>query len=429
MKLLYSLIAVLILFAAQVSAQSLNMRLNSYFYTWERADSIGGASTNHLRGYQNLSFDINGGKWSFNTWMQTGEDLTNQIGRGFEYSLYNAYLKGSDLFGVMDMKLGRQYVYAGVGKGPIDGLLLKFKAGSKKEYQFTAYGGFNTPANYDFTDYGSLNNDFLAGANLGYYGMQGLVANLSFMERYRKPQSYTAPRLDTAFNTAEYSFATDSKQYTLGGLDFNYAYKHIFGTYGKLYFDFNRELIYKGEINASYATGPVKFSAGYQYREPQISYNSIFWTFEHEAYQEIEGSIDYSLNNGMIIYGKLADVIFTDDNSLRYQIGFGGPNYGISYIGYSGSAGNSNGFNAYGAYQLVRDILSGNASVGYASYYLGSIESEKQDNLTGTLGLTYRPSRQVSIDAQGQILTNRDYSYDTRLLLGINYWLFSNLNK
>jgi hypothetical protein len=64
--------------------------------------------------------------------MQTGEDFANEIGRGFEYTLYNAYLKGSNLFGFMDMKLGRQYVYAGVGKGPLDGLLLKFKAGKKK---------------------------------------------------------------------------------------------------------------------------------------------------------------------------------------------------------------------------------------------------------------------------------------------------------
>jgi hypothetical protein len=131
--------------------------------------------------------------------MQTGEDFANEIGRGFEYTLYNAYLKGSNLFGFMDMKLGRQYVYAGVGKGPLDGLLLKFKAGKKKEIQFTAYGGFNTPVNYDFKEYGSLSNDFFAGASIGYYGMQGLVANLSYMDRHRKPVSYTAPRLDSAF--------------------------------------------------------------------------------------------------------------------------------------------------------------------------------------------------------------------------------------
>ena len=429
MKVLYTLIVLFIAFASNSFAQSLNMRLNHYFYTWERADSIGGSSTTHLRGYQNLSFDVSGKQWSFNTWMQTGEDFTNEIGRGFEYTLYNAYLKGSNLFGFMDMKLGRQYVYAGVGKGPLDGLLLKFKAGKKKEVQFTAYGGFNTPVNYDFKEYGSLNNDFFAGASIGYYGMQGLVANLSYMDRHRKPVSYTAPRLDSAFNTIEILIEPDSKQYSLAGFDFNYAYKQMFGTYGKLYYDLNRKVLYRGEINASYATGPVRFSAGYLYREPLMSYNTIFWTFTHKENQEIEGAIDYSFKNGFNLYGKLADVIFDDDNSLRYQIGFNSPNYGLSYIGYSGSAGNSNGFSAYGAYQLVEEILSGNASVNYSNYYLGTFEKEKSNALSGTLGLTYRPNRQISIDAQGQILTNKDYSYDTRFLLGINYWLFSNLNR
>lgn len=429
MKILYSLLLLLFVFSQSSSAQGLNLRLNHYFYTWERADSIGGSGTSHIRGYQNLSLDVNGRQWSFNTWMQTGEDFTNKIGKGFEYTLYSAFVKGSNLFGFMDMKLGRQFVYAGVGKGPIDGALLKFKMGKKKEVQFTAYGGFNTPYDYDFENYGSMNNDFLAGANLGYYGLNGLVANLSFMEQRRKPYNYSAFRLDSAFNTTEIMVNRDSKLFTLGGFDFNYAYKHIFGTYGKLYYDFNRSLLYKAEVNASYATGPVKFSAGYIYREPLISYNSIFWTFESKENQEIEGAVNYSLKNGINLFGKIADVIFTDDNSLRYQVGFNGPNYGASYIGYSGNAGNSNGFNAYGTYQFTPEVLSGTASVAYSSYYIGSIEKDKESAVSGTLGLNYRPSRQVSIDAQGQIITNKNYDYDTRLLLGINYWLFTNLNK
>lgn len=428
MKQICLLIAAMTAFTAPLFSQSVNMRLNSFFYTWERADSIG-ISTNHIRGYQNASFDINGGKWSFNTWMQAGEDLSNKIDRGFEFTLYNAYIKGSDLFGMMDLKLGRQYIYAGVGKGPLDGVLLKFKAGKKKEYQFTAYGGFNTPAAYDFKNYGSLGNDFLLGANFGYYGTQGLVANLSYMDKHKNQKSYAAPRLDSIFNTTEIEIEPDDKMFTLAGVDFNYAYKQAFNVYGKLYYDINRELVYKGELNAGYGTGPLRFTAGYLYREPLISFNSIFWTFEHKAYQEIEGSVNYQFKSGLNIYGKIADVIFTDANSLRYQIGVGGPSFGASYIGYSGEAGNSNGFSAYGAYQFIREILSGTASLNYSSYYEGSIEQDKYNAFGATLGLTYRPSRQFAIDAQGQLITNRQYSYDTRLLVGFSYWLFSNLNK
>ncbi len=405
------------------------MRLNTYFYSWERADSIDGTSTSHLRGYQNISFDVSGGKWSFNTWLQAGEDVTEKIGRGFETEVFNAYLKGSNLFGFMDMKLGRQYVYAGVGKGPLDGMLLKFKAGKKKEYQITAFGGFNTPATYDFSGYGSLSNDFLAGLNLGYYGTQGLVVNLSYMDRHRKGMSYIAPRIDSSLMTTDVLIEPDDRQYTLGGFDFNYAHRNVFAAYGKLYYDFARKLLYKGEVNASYLAGPVRLSAGYLYREPQISFNSTFWTFNHSTYQEVEGSIDYAFKNGYSLYGKISDLIYTDDNSLRYQLGFNGPGYGLSYIGYSGYAGSSNGFSAYASYQFIEEILSGTATVNYSNYYLGSIEYEKSNALSATAGLTYRPSRYVSIDAQGQLITNRQYSTDTRFLFGINYWLFKNFNK
>jgi hypothetical protein len=84
------------------------------------------------------------------------------------------------------------------GRVHLDGLLLKFKAGKKKEIQFTAYGGFNTPVNYDFKEYGSLSNDFLAGASIGYYGMQGTCCQpeLSWTGTENR-MSYTAPRLDS----------------------------------------------------------------------------------------------------------------------------------------------------------------------------------------------------------------------------------------
>lgn len=429
MKIALLLLFIFATLASNALSQSLNLRFNHFFYSWERADSIGGESTPHLRGYQNLSADLNKGNWGINTWMQTGEDFANRIGRGFDYSLYNAYIRGTNLFDALDLKLGRQLVFAGVGRGSLDGLLLKLKAGKSKEFQLTAYGGFNTPGDYGFTKYGSLSNDFLAGARFGYYGAQGITASLSFAERRKNQSGYTTERLDSTFNTAEFRFENDSKQLTLGGLDFSYNYKMNLETYGKLYYDFNRKLIYKGDLNASYSTGAARISASYLYREPLINYNSIFWTFVHSGYQEIEGSFSYTLNNGYLLFAKAADVLYEDDNSLRYQLGFSAVNFGLSFVGYSGYTGNSIGFNANGSFQLIREILSASASVNYSNYRIGSIEKEKSNALGILAGLDYRPDRRFTVTVQGQLATNKNYQNDSRILLGFNYWLFANLNQ
>ena len=428
MKTVITLFFIFVTFASHTHSQSLNLNFNHFFYSWERADSIGGEMKSHIRGYQNLSADINKGQWGFSSWMQTGEDFTNRIGRGFDFSLYNAYIKGTNLFNLLDLKLGRQLVFSGVGRGPLDGISMKLKAGKSDEYQLSVYGGYNTPGDYSFNNYGSLNKNFLAGARLSYYGNQGIVAGVSFMEKQESKPGYTATRLDSAFNTSEFRFETDSKQLTLGGVDFSYNYRGIFETFGKLYYDFSRELVYKGELNASYSIGTARVSASYLYREPLINYNSIFWTFDHDSYQEVEGAVSYSLDNGYLIFAKAANLLYEDDNSLRYQFGISAANFGLSCIGYSGYAGSSIGFSANGSMQIIKEALSASGSVNYSNYRIGNIEEEKSNALAILAGFDYTPAKMLTLTLQGQLAANMNYRYDSRILLGFNYRLFSKLN-
>ncbi|MBK7159321.1 MAG: hypothetical protein IPH77_12380 [Ignavibacteria bacterium] len=41
-------------------------------------------------------------------------------------------------------------------------------------------------------------------------------------------------------------------------------------------------------------------------REPQISCNTIFWTFSHKQYQEVGGGLDYTLKNGINLCRKVS---------------------------------------------------------------------------------------------------------------------------
>lgn len=427
-SILLTLIAFLFTFNIAKS-QSVNFRFNNYFYTWERIDSLSDnstAKTMHVRGYQNYLLDINAGKWSFNTLAQTEEDVINQVDKGFNYRFYNLYIKGSNLFNFVDVKLGRQNLFAGAGTGTFDGLYLKVKAGENKEYQFAAYGGIPTAYSYEFEKYTNLNDNYRFGGQFTYYGVRDLMASISYSNKKHNPEPYTTFRLDSLYNTTTREITFDGPAEQLAGIDLNYTYlgKHNF--YGKAYYDIQLQKLYRAEANVRVAlTDDIRAFGEYYYREPHFNYNSIFWVFQSSKYQEVLGGADYTLKNGINIYGKVGAVLYENDNSVKVDAGFTHPNFGLSFVRYFGYAGESDGVNGYYQRNFSDERFSASASLSYSRYRLGNIyDTEKVNSFSGLLGFTFRPVKQFSIDAQGQFIVNRIYQQDVRFLAGFNYWLF-----
>jgi hypothetical protein len=425
-------------------SQSVNFRFNNYFYAWQRIDSLSNnsdAKTLHIRGYQNYLLEFNSGKWSFNTLAQTEEDVIHKVGRGFHYRFYNAYIKGTNLFNVLDVKLGRQNIFAGTGRGTMDGLHFKVKAGKNKEYQLAVYGGALAPYTYEFSEYPEIKKNYMFGAQFTYYGVKDLMASVSYANKKRTPESYTAYRLDSLFNTTTREITFDGPAEQLAGLDFNYTYLGNYNFYGKAYYDITLKKFYKGEFNVrANLQGGVRASAGYIYREPHFTYNSIFWVFNYTKNQEIEGGLDYTLKNGINIYGRAGYIIYDKavissittpsggkNTSLKLQAGFTHANYGLSFTRYMGYAGESDGISGYAQREIIKGLLSGSASLSYSRYKLGDYEVDRVNAFSGMLGITYRPMPQISVDAQGQMIINRIYKTDARFLIGFNYWLFKKL--
>lgn len=429
MKLNYKLILLYLFISAFANAQTINLRLSTYVYSWQRADSLNNDyKTTHLKSYQNLFLEVSKNKWSLNTSLLTQEDIVKKTSDGFEYSIYNLYIKGTDLWNALDVKIGRQYVFAGVGNGTMDGINLKLKTGKNKEYQISVYGGALTPGDYNFRKYPSLDNNFIFGSIFSYYGNKGLSASLSYYIKRKQYEPYTAPRTDSLFNTTDELIVTDSRDQHLAGFNLSYTGKQKYFIFGKAFYDIYRKKFYRAEFNASYPVKNFRISADYSYREPQLTYNTTFWTMAQywtlNHYQQVGGGIDYTLRNGINIFGSLSDVIYTDDNSLKYQAGFKHPGYGLYYTGFSGYSGKSNGFTGYLFREIVRSVLSGNLTLNYSNYNIGELSSDKVNEFSGMIGITYRPSAYFTIDAQGQFITNRIYKIDSRFLIGINYRLF-----
>ncbi|KXK55510.1 MAG: hypothetical protein UZ05_CHB002000545 [Chlorobi bacterium OLB5] len=431
------LLAGVIFLAGNIYAQSVNFRFNNYFYGWQRIDSLSNessAKTLHVRGYQNYLLELKGGQWSFNTLAQTEEDVTERVGRGFAYRFYNLYVKGSNLFGVLDVKLGRQQIFAGTGKGTLDGINFKVKAGKFKEYHFNLYGGALAPYSYELGEYPEIKNNYHFGAMFTYYGVKDLMASLSYSNKKRTPEPYTTYRADSVYNLVERTITFDGPAEQLLGLDLNYTYlmKHNF--FAKAYFDIKQKKLYRAEANVRVKiNNEMRGFVEYIYREPHYSYNSIFWVFNYNKNQEIGGGLDYTLKNGINIYGKAAIVLYEEpegssyklkNNSVKIQAGFSHPNYGLNFTRYMGYSGESDGVSVYGQKDVYKDKVSASASLNYSNYKLGDYEVDKVNAFSGQLGITYRPMPRFSVDLQGQFLINRIYKSDARFLVGFSYWLF-----
>ncbi len=430
MRTKHILILVLAFVSAIANSQSLSFKLSTYFYSWERTDSTSSDfETFHMKGYQNMLLGVSDNKWSFNTSLLTQEDIAEKSGDGFDYSFYNLYIKGSNLWNVLDVSIGRQYIFAGVGNTSVDGLNLKYKAGMKKQYQLSVYGGALTPDNYDFQSYPSLNNNFIFGSKFSYYGDQGFTGSLSYFLKRKKYDPYYAPRIDSLYNTTEELIVTDSRDQQLAGLNLNYTGKQNYTIYAKAFYDIYLDKFYQAEFNISYPIRKLRLSADYSYRGAQLTYNTTFWTMAQfwplSHYQQLEATVDYTLTNGINLFGTFSNVFYIDDNSFKYQAGLKSPGYGIYYVGYSGYSGESNGAVGYFYRELIPEKLSGNLTLNYSNYNLGDYSSANENQFSGMLGIAYRPNRQFTIDAQGQLMNNRIYSVDSRFLLGVTYRLFS----
>lgn len=431
-KLLFFTLLLLLISQMNLHSQSLNVRVGTYMYSWQRMDSLdmgaGTVKTTHLRGYQDYMLDISSRKWEFSTNAQMEEDITEKSGRGFGYRIYNAFIKGSNLFNVLDVKLGRQYVSQGVGRGTIDGINFKLKLGKEKQYQLSGFGGALTPLLYDFDNYPKLKDSYGFGAMFSYYGVKNLMLGVSYYNKNNKPDAYYTTRLDSILNTQTVFIEPDSKANQMAGFDMAY-YQTKYEFYGKLYMDIYTKRIYRGEFNGSYRLPQnFKISAGYLYHEPLISYNTIFWVFTHTANQEIYANVDYLWRKNFNFYAGVSDVLYKDDHSLKIQAGLSHPNFGLSFVKYTGFAGESDGVYGYFNYELIWSKLSLTSGLNYSRYKLDSYATEDRvDSFTGLLGLVYRPIPRLTVDLQGQFLNNRIYKSDTRMMLGVTYWLFSKL--
>ena len=146
-KRLALLFLLIIVYVCGSDAQLVNGRFVTSFYTWNNFDTVGVSNT-RLRAYQTVQFSAAQGDISLHTFLQGAMNAVGSFGDVGRVRFYNMFLSWNNIGNAVDLDLGRQAIYGGVGSGTIDGLHARARLWQDR-ITVTGFGG--ATVNDDFT--------------------------------------------------------------------------------------------------------------------------------------------------------------------------------------------------------------------------------------------------------------------------------------
>jgi hypothetical protein len=398
--------------------QNLNGRFSSSVYTFERFDTAGSSNT-HARTYQMLSFNF--GKE--NLWLRSNFNLEYDIASKMQYDprfrVYNLYADIQKVFDVASLRLGRQPLFNSVAGGVFDGATVGLNYSG---YKLQAYYGGNVPAYQTLELIDNWSDNYLLGGEFTVYALMDWRFSAKYINKNFASQSYTAVRLDPDLNPINVLIENQSNQYQFVTGEVSY-FKQKFGS-GNIRYDYDLNLNTTSRFEISGRYEQIKnlgITAYYNYREPKIRYNSIFSVFDYGNTWEIEGGVDYLVDNKYTLIGKFANVTYKDERSQRVTLGISSQYGSITARKNFGYAGEMDAISFYTAFTQLDGLLTPSLGFSYTRYKLS--ENDPSNELVSVLaGANIRPFRTLSFDIQGQYLNNKIYNNDWRLFFKLNFW-------
>ncbi len=416
----------LFIVGSTASAQLATGRFTTSFYGWQgRSATL--KKQNYLRGFENVQFDFSQDRYSFNTNFQASKDFGTVISTDPELRLSSLTFKARNIADIGDISVGRQYVFAGVGNGLIDGGIAKGVLFDRK-VGVTVYGGYNVIQSRTINLKKNFFENSLFGGQVTYEALENGIVGVSYMNRLRKPEPFTAVRADSLFNPYVVLIAYSPTAEEYASVDARYSFTNRASLYGRTDYDFNFTRISRAQLSGRIGILPtLNATAEYLFREPRIAYNSVFSVFTSNSTQEIEAGLEYEAMPMVHTFARFANVQYTDESSQRVTVGGSYDLVTMSYTQNFGYAGDLNGLSIQAVYPMMERKFVPNCGVGLASYQLDD-KSSKQTVFSSSVGATYRPSTFLSTDVQVQWMTNPLYSNDVRVYLKANYWFSDRLS-
>jgi hypothetical protein len=424
MKHCATLLVVLLAGWQAASAQGLSGHFVTSVYGWERQDSLSsagaGASSQHVSLYENANLDAVYGTVSLHTAMQVAKDFSSTaIENDALLRLFNAYVQVRDIGGIADLKLGRQSVLAGVGYGSIDGALVRMRPSTGVELM--GYAGGLAPASQKPDFFQNLSDNWQAGGQVLLSLVPDTKVGISYMNRHRESSPFYGYRPDAQMRPVLTLVDYGSRANQYGSVSAQY-WKDVLWVMGRCDYDFNYSRLARAELAAQYAPmTDLYLTLNAAHREPTIAYNSYFALFEAEANQEIMLGADYVVHPLLALSARVSTVLYDGDNAMQIAVGASNKYASLLYTRDMSYDGDLDGFNAQVSYPFWRGLVTPHLGVTYSSYAL-SADLDRLATWAGVAGATVRPWKVLSVDLQGQYLSNRIYQRDIRAFARVNYW-------
>ncbi|MCH7818147.1 MAG: hypothetical protein IIB40_01155 [Candidatus Marinimicrobia bacterium] len=398
-------------------SQSYDTRFTSSLYSW--TESYDGIKRDHLRGYQSSSMifrDVGVKRLNVKSYFYLTDDFSSDLNTGTTLRIFDLYADYKKTLFSSDIRIGRQFVFAGVGRGPIDGIRLSFN--SRENGKLLLYAGTMAPAvNPDNID--SWNESNIFGGELTAYYLLGNVMKFSFVRRSRKvePFELSFPRFGIS------SLNPSSLQQQAAGINIARSLSDNMSLYLRGDFGIGEGALDKsvsmdrGEIalthnkrNSHYLTLELLN------RKPLVYVNSFFSNFSSllRRSNELSVSFDKKTAENLWLNSKIAFVIYGTSsesegaNSLRINSGFKFKSFSSGLIFRNGYGGDWLGLNA-GYYGQVMQSLSLRIDGEWSMFSLTSYDlgNDKDESIAFSLrtGINWRFNRHVSLDAEIQSLS------------------------
>ena len=398
-------------------SQSYDTRFTSSLYSW--TESYDGTKRDHLRGYQSSTVilrDVFTKRLNLKNYFYFTDDFSNDLNTGSTLRIFDLYAEYKKTLFSSDIRIGRQFVFAGVGRGPIDGVRLSFNG--RKSGKLLLYAGTMAPVtNPDKVD--SWNESNIFGGELTAYHLLGNVMKFSFVRRSRKIEPFELTFPSLGFSTLNPS----SLQQQAAGIDIARSLSDNMSLYlrgdfgiGEGAFDRNISLG-RGEIvlthnkrNSHYLTLELLN------RKPLVYVNSFFSNFSSllRRSNELSVSFDKKTVENLWLNFKIAYVNYgkSDEgersNSLRINGGFRFKSLSSGLIFRNGYGGDWLGINA-GYYGKVIRSVSLRIDGDWSMFSLTSFDlvdnRDESSAFSLRTGINWRFNRHVSLDAELQSLS------------------------
>lgn len=353
---------------------------------------------NQTRIYQYIRFSAEKTGWnqlSLNSSFRALTDLNNTLDNDLRYKFYRLNLQMRDIFGRIDLKIGRMFIHPGTILGGLDGVHSKISLAKNISWQL----------------YGGVESHFLRSIKL-YQPEDGYVAGTMLEWKKLFSNNLQFLYLQKANETETF--------WQLAGL--NLLNTSLPGTQLKIqsHYDLKNSRLHKLLLNARYRLGNSIFvSAGFKQQFPQVYSNSYFTIFEIKPYQRYSINCSYSISDDYYANGTYQLLQIDDEtaNQVIFSISNDQGNIGVLYE--SGYAGDQLGIMADYAYTFTSGLIA-SAYIDYSRYRTQTIY-EYENQLANALRLSYRFGKRWLVDLEYQWLTNRFKESDSRILTHIHF--------